>query len=301
MEIGTNETVSQGTHPILQVKRPLLPIDEYASREGVSRRTVEERVDSGIIQIRKYKGKTYVVDVPLSPYHHAPHELCLLEEDPKMEIQFSQQSTDSYQDQVPDTDPPRSSVFTSSTWTKRIQHVAAVTSLACLFAVILASLWLYINQTIHRDRIDQAYASIEEAYKNSIQTSQQLAALQNNLLESTAELESLKSELGSTKGQVTNLHKELNRVSQALEAAAGKPADSTEQATNLRNLLGNTRAEVQGLSNEITLVNQRLETTQQQNAKTLEELRGQIQNLTTLLSALAEKTQVVTDSEIPDE
>jgi archaellum component FlaC len=63
-----NESVRQEEGPILQLNRPLLSIDEYAAREGVSRGIVEECGKLGIIQIRRYKGQTFVVDVPLSPY-----------------------------------------------------------------------------------------------------------------------------------------------------------------------------------------------------------------------------------------
>ena len=68
MEPATGQTISQEAPPTLQCKRSLLPIDEYAAREGLSRDIIEECGRLGIIQIRKYKGKTFVVDVPLSPY-----------------------------------------------------------------------------------------------------------------------------------------------------------------------------------------------------------------------------------------
>ncbi len=68
MKPAIDRTISQEAPPTLQSKRSLLPIDEYAAREGLSRETIEECGRLGIIQIRKYKGKTFVVDVPLSPY-----------------------------------------------------------------------------------------------------------------------------------------------------------------------------------------------------------------------------------------
>jgi Skp family chaperone for outer membrane proteins len=67
METMENEFISQDTGPILQLKRPLMPIDQYAAREGVSPGILEQCGKLGIVQIRKYKGQTYVVDVPISP------------------------------------------------------------------------------------------------------------------------------------------------------------------------------------------------------------------------------------------
>jgi hypothetical protein len=72
MEPATGQTVSQETPPTLQCKRSLLPIDEYAAREGLSRGIIEQCGKLGILQLRKYKGKTFVVDVPLSPYLCTP-------------------------------------------------------------------------------------------------------------------------------------------------------------------------------------------------------------------------------------
>jgi len=62
------QVVSEEAGPILQLKRSLLPIDEYAAREGVSREILERCGQLGIVRIRRYKGRTFVVDVPLGPY-----------------------------------------------------------------------------------------------------------------------------------------------------------------------------------------------------------------------------------------
>ena len=69
MDTAENETSSRQTGPILQLKRKLLPIDEYAAREGISRSLVEQCAKLGIVQIRKFKGETFVVDVPPSPHY----------------------------------------------------------------------------------------------------------------------------------------------------------------------------------------------------------------------------------------
>ncbi len=67
METINNEAISEETGPILQLKRPLLPIERYAAREGVSIGLLEQCGKLGIVQIRRYKGNTYVVDVPIAP------------------------------------------------------------------------------------------------------------------------------------------------------------------------------------------------------------------------------------------
>ena len=68
MEAVINETVPQEIGPILQLNRPLLPIGEYANREGITKGLIEECGRLGIVPIRRYKGKTFVVDVPIHSY-----------------------------------------------------------------------------------------------------------------------------------------------------------------------------------------------------------------------------------------
>jgi len=68
MDMERKGLFSQQAGPSLQFKRPILPIDEYAAREGVCREIIEEYRKMGIVQVRKYKDKVFVVDVPLSPY-----------------------------------------------------------------------------------------------------------------------------------------------------------------------------------------------------------------------------------------
>ncbi|MBA7673805.1 hypothetical protein ES703_82009 [subsurface metagenome] len=60
------------SRPSFQLKKSLLPIDKYAAREGLSRDIIEHCGKLGIVLIRKYKGKTFVVDMSLSPYSYVP-------------------------------------------------------------------------------------------------------------------------------------------------------------------------------------------------------------------------------------
>jgi len=69
MEETVKDNVLQDEGATLLLNRPLVPIDEYADRESVSTGLIEECGRLGVIQLRRYKGKTFVVDVPLAyPY-----------------------------------------------------------------------------------------------------------------------------------------------------------------------------------------------------------------------------------------
>ena len=56
-----SETVLHGEPELL------LPIDEYAKRQGVSRRTVNRYVQSGRLESTKQRGRTMIIDKPLKP------------------------------------------------------------------------------------------------------------------------------------------------------------------------------------------------------------------------------------------
>jgi predicted nucleic acid-binding Zn-ribbon protein len=67
MTTETNQRTSRQTAPSLQLNKSLVPIDQYAAREGLSTSIVEECGKLGIVQLRTYKGKTFVVNAPISP------------------------------------------------------------------------------------------------------------------------------------------------------------------------------------------------------------------------------------------
>jgi len=355
MKAGTNETVPEEGTPILQMERPLLPIDKYAAREGLTRAVVEECGRLGIVQLRRYKGKTYVVDVPMSPYHPACEGAAILQEiqntapqahltsdgqatlksasdrqtinktTPSQKISGSAQTENDSAYEIagqpvlrlesqPATsiiNPPKAetmsalakSMFCKASKIKKqliekIKHetrpgepvvkpqvtgnwlngnwlnppaedklpitnyklpswqVAAVSSMVCLFAAFLIGLWLYMNQRVHRSRLDRASASIQNVYDDSVRTSQQLATFQSKLVEFTAEFEWVKNELNNSKAETESV-----------------------------------QTEIKSLRHEITKVRRDLEAIQQHNIAALEQLKEQFQQLTAQLSEFTKNNQ----------
>ncbi|NIA17386.1 MAG: hypothetical protein GWO86_03460, partial [Planctomycetes bacterium] len=60
----TDMQLREREEPILHLGKRLLPIDEYSSRTGLSTGLLEQYGRIGIVQIRRYKGMAFVVDVP---------------------------------------------------------------------------------------------------------------------------------------------------------------------------------------------------------------------------------------------
>jgi len=66
METTQENTKQQEQSTTVQFRKRLLSISEYAQRYGVSVSQVEKNCKLGVVQTRKYKGQTYVVDAPFS-------------------------------------------------------------------------------------------------------------------------------------------------------------------------------------------------------------------------------------------
>ncbi|MGD0785200.1 MAG: hypothetical protein ABR969_05245 [Sedimentisphaerales bacterium] len=54
--------------PIFSRKKSLLTMQQYATNQGVSAGVVQECAKLGVVQVRKHKDKTFVVDLPLDAY-----------------------------------------------------------------------------------------------------------------------------------------------------------------------------------------------------------------------------------------
>ncbi|OHB59416.1 MAG: hypothetical protein A2173_11860 [Planctomycetes bacterium RBG_13_44_8b] len=54
--------------PIFSRKKSLLTVGQYAARQGVSAGVVQEAAKLGVVQVRKHKHKTFIVDLPLDAY-----------------------------------------------------------------------------------------------------------------------------------------------------------------------------------------------------------------------------------------
>ncbi|MBN1786944.1 MAG: hypothetical protein JW806_00950 [Sedimentisphaerales bacterium] len=60
------DDLSKLNKPIFSSKKSLLTVDQYAARQGVSKGIVQEAARLGVVQVRKHKDKTFIVDLPLN-------------------------------------------------------------------------------------------------------------------------------------------------------------------------------------------------------------------------------------------
>jgi len=107
----------------------LMPIDEYASREKLCRRTVDRYCRIGRLEKVKQHGQTYILDKPLKP---PPIETVRTENVPDSQIvQFAQ------------ADWIRYGFLQASSKSKTLWQTYAITLTVLFVALMLASLWLF--------------------------------------------------------------------------------------------------------------------------------------------------------------
>ena len=123
--VGTihSETVLHAEHELL------VPIDEYADRESISRRTVDRYCRIGRLEKVKQHGQSYIIDKPLkSP----PIETVRTENVPDSQIvQFAQ------------ADWIRYGFLQARSKSKTIWQTYAIALTVLFVALLLASLWLF--------------------------------------------------------------------------------------------------------------------------------------------------------------
>ena len=332
MGTTTDQVTSRETGSTLQLKRPLLPIDEYAAREGVSRDIVEECGQLGIVQIRKYKGKTFVVDVPLSPYRCASeareeptqpadktahtknipdYAQIIYPETPESTEQSAELSEKSKQVES----KPESARMAHPEPLETIDEPTAAVDEIRQIESLLESIQTPVLQTLEitdelPELVDEAVGAKEtpelaqitqnDGLRSGILTAQ---AMSKRTWQAVAvfSLACLLAAIFANLWFYMNRQTQLDRLDRAY-ANIQKVYDDSIQADRkigtLQSELANSRAEVETVRNELTLARQELETIQQRNIEAAARLNEQIQKLRAPLTELTKSPQTPSSSGI---
>jgi coenzyme F420-reducing hydrogenase delta subunit len=197
----TEQETFEDTAPRLQLERTLVPIDEFAAREGISRSAVEDWAKLGLVQTRRHKGKIFVVDVPPAPY------------DPC-------RTPDNCQQPNSRGSPPKSTTFWKTT---------AIVSAVCAFASILAGLWLYSDRQEILNRVTLAYEKFDKTNESLVLTKQRAEILQNHLDETKIERDQLRNQLIRSQAEVKDVRSQLNIAKKNLDSIRQYNTEAAQQ------------------------------------------------------------------------
>ena len=120
-----SETVLHNDHDLL------IPIAEYASRERLSRRTVDRYVRFGRLEKVKQHGQTYILDKPLKP---PPRDLVTSDKVPDSQIVSFVQ-----------TDWVRLGYLQARSRAKTAWQIYAILLTVLFVCLLLVSLWLFAH------------------------------------------------------------------------------------------------------------------------------------------------------------
>ena len=336
MTSNINEIVLEDIKPLLQLKRPLLPIDKYAVREGVTRSMVEEYARLGIVQMRKYKGKTYVVDVPLSPYLPESEGLQALQEHFEMETPTSEKQNQQINKtnrikMISELIPPSSPRQTQKA-INDAHRIAAKPKKPDIEPVKANS-----NPGLTKGLLDQASkipnklggkSRYEFNNNRPVSTSAAVSQVDQRQLDVDAKQAGIRrmlkigafslmgclfvafiaylwlymnqkvhsGRLDQAAANIKNVYDDFVQTNQQLATFQGKLLESTAEIEWIKNELKNSRAESESMRNELTQIKRSLDAIQQYDTAALGQLREQLQQLTTKLGKVIKNPETSSDS-----
>jgi len=248
MKSTWQQTTGQTDFATLHLKKSLLPIDEYARRRGLSTDKVENFGRLGIVKIRKYRGKTFVVDVPVSPYVDGGENKQAEEFDSAAQSQkiaelvrkvgsdktgVSESKTkpsgpveawpivkshraDTRRHSnvvVPEAASPLKEfqlrILSGQARLARNWRIAATFLFACIFALGLFSLGLYLDRQIQIQKVDSTYATLRSVHDDFLEANSRLEELQSRLDFYGLQLNRTKTRLRESAARIKQLRDNL--------------------------------------------------------------------------------------------
>ena len=248
---------------ILQIKRPLVPIERYAARERITVKTIEKFAKSGLLQIRRFKGRSFVVDLPTKP-NIADTETTGSQEDifeslsiiPPQQVNISQKppapqaaspssverpskttpSAGKKPQPTPQLDQPiikmpeikylQFEMVSAQARLRRKWQIIAAVAILTLIGLSSVCAWLYIGQQFQKEKIDQSEFIIKTAYSNARKARQHTKSLEGQLQYSNGKRTSLENELELTRTKTRSLRNELIEGKETIETDRRQNIDS---------------------------------------------------------------------------
>jgi len=237
---GAGGPAIQPAKPDSQFKRQLVPLDEYAARRGLSGETVEKQGQLGVVQIRKFKGQKFVVDVPFNPS-------ALSDDEPESDGSAIRRSR-----------PKPAAARQTKVKVQRRWSAGAVIVVFLLMAGLCAAVWLYVDARMKLDNLDMEYMTLRMKYDDIVHATENTGTVQSELSASRAELGRIQSQVGFSRAQVEKIQGSLSRARRDLETIQGELA-------GIQSRISLSRAEIENVQNDLNSSKSELDTLYQRN------------------------------------
>jgi hypothetical protein len=228
---------AQTTTPLPHFKRDLVPLDEYAAREGISSDIVEQQGQLGVIQIRKYKGQKYVVDVD-------PEQLSRLE--------------------APETEEIVSGAQASKPRPTTVSKLVTAGLTAGLILIIVGVFWFYLDAKTRLDDLTAEHTALQTAYNNLTLSTDELKTTQDELASSKVRLSQIQSRIAQSKTELGKIQAALNKSRQKLNTIQS-------ELTTIQGQMALSKVELESIGNVLNDSKNDLDTLEKQNAQEVEQ------------------------------
>jgi len=235
-----SQTAGGQTESTSHFKRSLVPLDEYAARQGLSRDIIKKQSELGVVQIRKFKGQEYVVDVPFGEF---------------------------LSDQQPQ-DRPERPLATARAPASYFSSLVTGLLVIVLLAAMGISLWLYIDSRAALEQLNADYARLQQRYEGP-QPAAQVglglglapgAGLDSEWAASTAELARIQNQITTSRTQLDQIRSDLSAARRNLETIQS-------ELMAVQGQLSLSRAEIETIQNNLSSNTENLDNLYERNAR----------------------------------
>ena len=224
------DTAVQKAESSSHFKRTLVPLDEYAARQGISSDIIEQQGQLGVIQIRKFKGQKFVVDVPAE--------------------QLSEFETDDFAEAAGKTIKPR--VTTASKL-----FTAGLT--AGLIIIVVSVFWLYMDAKTKLDDLNAEYTSIQKRYNDLTSANQSLKAMQEQLAVAKAEFARIQNRIAASRTDMEKIQGDLSKTKRNFDAIQS-------ELNSIQGQMSLSKVEIESIQNSLNESKNQLDTLYRQNS-----------------------------------
>jgi len=223
---------AQQTQQTSHFKKSLVPLDEYAAREGIPADILEQQGDLGVVQIRKYKGKKYVVDVPFDA-------LSAFEED--------------------DESPAGRGRYAKNGVGRSTKPINRIIIAAVILALAVVSL-LYVWNVLRLSDLKVQYADLQIKYQDVTDSGRNVETVRSELANARAELARVQSQIVVSRTELDKIQAELAKARRNIETIQN-------ELTGIQGQLSLSRAEIEGVQDVLNTGTKDLDSLQKQNTE----------------------------------
>ena len=224
------DTAVQKAESSSHFRRNLVPLDEYAARQGISSDVVEQQGQLGVIQIRKFKGQKFVVDV-------CPEELSEFENEDVAETigkKAVPRTTNSYR------------IFTIA---------LAVTAMV----IIVTVFWLYMSAKTKLDELTVEHRDLQNRYNELAVTNQSLKDIQDKLVIAKAEFARIQNQIATSRTDMEKIRGDLSKTRRNLDSIQS-------DLTSIQGQMSLSKVEIESVQNNLNESKNQLDTLYKQNS-----------------------------------